>query len=102
MEVFKTAQFDRWLMRLRDIPARSAILVRLEKIGLSDSLEGDVKSLGGDLVELRVHSGPGYRLYATLQGHSLIVMLAGGDKSSQKRDIEKARKLARKWEGVPE
>jgi putative addiction module killer protein len=87
----QTVTFARWLDGLKDLSGRSAILQRL--VRLQRGLLGDAKALGGGLHELRIDRGPGYRLYFTRQGEVVIVLLCGGDKSSQNRDIARARQL---------
>lgn len=91
VEIFKTKTFDRWLRSLRGSAARPLIAYRLECLKMGD--EGDCKLLGNGLRELRIHYGPGYRIYYTWRSGALIILLSGGDKSSQSRDIEHARKL---------
>ena len=91
-----TDEFDTWLDSLRDTKAQRRILARLRK--LSYGLFGDVKPIGAGVSETREHFGPGYRIYFVQRGQSLIIVLAGGDKSSQARDIELALKLARQLE----
>jgi putative addiction module killer protein len=90
--VLQTDVFARWLKRLRDPKATARILLRLET--LSRGREGDTKGLGDGLSELRIHLSPGYRIYYLKKGRTMILLLCGGDKGSQKRDIERARKLA--------
>lgn len=92
IEVRRTAVFDDWLTRLRDATARAQIVARLRR--LSHGNFGDTKPIGDGLSELRIHSGPGYRLYFVRRGSEIIVLLCGGDKSSQSRDIAKAKELA--------
>jgi len=91
-----TDEFDTWLDSLRDTKAQRRILARLRK--LSYGLFGDVKPVGEGVSEAREHFGPGYRIYFNQRGQSLIVVLAGGDKSSQAKDIELALNLARQLE----
>lgn len=86
-----TAEFQDWLDRLRDPKAQVRIAARLRLIE-AGSL-GDWKSVGGGVAELRVHVGPGYRVYFSRRGDLLIVILAGGDKSTQARDIRRAKQL---------
>jgi putative addiction module killer protein len=93
IEIRETEQFSRFLLRLRDSRARARIQVRIRRLSLG--LLGDAKSIGGGVYELRVDHGPGYRVYFVSRGTSLIVLLAGGDKGSQERDIALARTLAR-------
>jgi putative addiction module killer protein len=94
-ELFKSARFDEWLTRLRDVRARVVIQARIDRMALGNL--GDCKALGGELFEARIAHGPGYRLYFLRRGQTLIVLLSGGDKSTQQRDIEAARQLAAAW-----
>ena len=94
MDVRETAEFSEWLDGLRDRAARARIRRRIDQI--SRGLLGDVRSLGNALWEARVHSGPGYRLYYTRRGETLILLLCGGDKGNQNRDIQRARNMIRK------
>ncbi|MBK5959671.1 hypothetical protein CCR97_15865 [Rhodoplanes elegans] len=87
-EVYQTEAFSRWLRGLRDVKARQKIVVRLMR--LADGNPGDVAAVGSGICELRVHHGPGYRVYYAQRGDAFVV-LCGGDKSSQSRDIETAR-----------
>lgn len=97
MDVRMTAEFDRWLRRMKDVAARAIIVARIRRIGLHGKLVGDFKSVGDEVIELRFDAGPGYRVYLTeLQGTWLLLLL-GGDKGSQKRDIAKAKALASRW-----
>lgn len=90
-----TDRFDRWLLTLRDRKAQARITARLQR--LERGLWGDVKPVGEGVSELRIAHGPGYRLYLFKRDAAWVVMLAGGDKSSQRRDIEEARILAREF-----
>lgn len=94
-EVIKTAAFERWVGRLRDQRAVSLIYARIDNAEIGRL--GDVRSLGGQVYEMRIDYGPGYRLYFLRQGNSILVFLFGGDKDSQRRDIPRARQLAREW-----
>ena len=89
--VYRSSLFDSWLRSLRDRAAQARIFNRIRNIELGNL--GDYKALGGGLFELRVHHGPGYRLYFTLSGEAVVFLLAGGDKSSQNKDIIRARKM---------
>jgi putative addiction module killer protein len=91
--VHQTEEFQVWLDGLNDRRAQVRIAARL-RLAETGNL-GDWKSLGGGVSEMRVDVGAGYRLYFTRRGHVLIVMLAGGDKSSQTRDIKRARRIIR-------
>ena len=93
VEVRKTEQFARWIDSLRDLQARARIQVRIERLVLGNP--GDVKPVGEGVSELRVNYGPGYRVYFKQHGQELIILLAGGDKRSQTRDINLALRLAR-------
>lgn len=87
-----TPEFDRWLARIKDRMKRQRRNVRLRKAMLGHL--GDVKPVGDGVFEMREHFGPGWRMYYVQRGSVLIVMLGGGDKSSQSADITKAVKLA--------
>ena len=92
MIVRRTKTFTRWFESLRDRKAVKSILRRISAIEESDSF-GDYKYIGDKIYELRVHYGPGYRLYYTIKGSTLVLLLVGGDKSDQQKDIEKAKAL---------
>ncbi|MEO7826616.1 MAG: type II toxin-antitoxin system RelE/ParE family toxin [Allosphingosinicella sp.] len=91
LSVLQTEEFEDWLDGLVDKTAQKAVRNRILQI--AGGLLGDVRSLGGKVSEARIHYGPGYRLYFTLQGLVAIILLCGGEKRSQKRDIAKAKKL---------
>jgi putative addiction module killer protein len=91
-EIEKTEEFDAWLKNLRDRKAVLAIAKRLDRASLGNF--GDIAPIGGGVSEMRLFIGPGYRLYYTMRGCRIILMLAGGDKSSQASDIKKAKALA--------
>ena len=93
IEIRQTDEYADWFDGLRDREARSRILVRIRRVSLGNM--GDVKALGEGVSELRITYGPGYRVYIKQQGDTLVILLAGGDKSSQKRDVERAKQLAR-------
>lgn len=93
MEMRKTPEFVAWLDDLRDIRARAKVLVRIERLAMGHS--GDASPVGEGVSDLRIHYGPGYRVYFTQQGQLLTILLLGGDKSSQSRDIKRALMLAR-------
>lgn len=95
IEVVESATFKRWVQRLRDHRAVARINARLRNITLGHF--GDVKSVGGGIFEMRVHYGPGYRLYYIRDGAKIVVLLCGGQKGMQTRDIERARRLAEDW-----
>lgn len=89
----ETAAFSRWFKNLRDQQARAAIALRLRH--LASGYLGDVRSVGGGVFELRWHLGPGYRVYFCHRGDRIVLLLAGGDKSTQTRDIGRAQQLAK-------
>ncbi|MGV0911323.1 type II toxin-antitoxin system RelE/ParE family toxin [Martelella sp. FOR1707] len=91
VEVLQTTAFSTWLWELRDRQARARIIARIRRIEQGNL--GDVKSLGNGLGEVRIHHGPGYRLYFARRGETIVILLCGGDKSAQERDIPKAREL---------
>ena len=93
MEIRKTDRYAQWLDGLRDIHARARVLVRVERLAAGNP--GDVKSVGEGVSELRIDYGPGYRVYFTLREHAVIILLAGGDKRTQAKDIKTALRLAR-------
>ena len=90
-EIQRTDVFDRWLSRLKDVNGKAKIISRLDSLRLGNS--GDAKLLGSRLRELRIHSGPGYRLYFYHRGGAVIILLCGGYKSTQSRDISRAKKI---------
>lgn len=92
-EIRKTETFAKWIDRLRDMRARARVLARVERLRAGHP--GDVKPVGEGVSELRIDYGPGYRVYFKKQGSSLVILLAGGDKRSQSRDISTALRLAR-------
>jgi putative addiction module killer protein len=96
VEVRKTDVFAKWLDGLRDIRARARILARIERLVAGNP--GDVEPVGEGVSELRIHYGPGYRVYYISKGRELLILLAGGDKRTQARDIRRALGLARDLE----
>lgn len=88
-----TEIFDQWLRNLRDRKGRARILARLESVQLGNL--GDVKAVGDGVREMRLDVGPGYRVYFAQRGRVLLLLLCGGDKSTQARDIGKARRILR-------
>jgi len=94
--VRETAEFSRWLKALRDIQAKAKILVRIQRLATGNP--GDVKPVGEGISELRIHHGAGYRVYYVHRGEELIVLLSGGDKDSQDRDIAKAKEIVSELE----
>lgn len=92
IEVRKTEAFADWLDNLRDGDARAKIEVRILRLSLGNF--GDTKSVGGGVSELRIDHGPGYRVYFTKRGLTVVVLLCGGDKGTQTKDIKRAQKMA--------
>jgi putative addiction module killer protein len=93
IEVRQTAAFSSWLDGLRDTSAQLRIATRIRR--LEEGNAGDVKPIGEGLSEMRIDYGPGYRLYFARQGRTLVILLCGGDKSTQSADIAKARQMAK-------
>lgn len=96
IEVRQTETFRAWLETLRDRRAAAKIAARLARLELGNF--GDAEPVGEGVSELRIHYGPGYRAYLVQRGEVLVVMLCGGDKSSQDRDIRRAKAMARELE----
>jgi len=92
-EIIKSETFDEWLKGLRDKRAVARINVRLRQVSLGNL--GDTTPVGEGVSEMRIFYGPGYRLYFVQEGARVIVLLCGGDKSSQQRDIGRAKKMAK-------
>lgn len=93
IEIRKTDLFAHWLDDLRDIQARARVQARIER--LAGGNPGDVEPVGEGVSELRINHGPGYRVYFKQRGRELIILLAGGDKSTQTKDTKAALRLAR-------
>ena len=93
IEVRQTAVFTNWLEGLRDGVARVRIATRIRRMELGNF--GDIKPVGEGVSELRITYGPGYRLYFVQQGREVVILLCGGDKSSQRRDIAAAKQMAK-------
>lgn len=92
VEVRESDEYARWFARLRDRRARAKILTRIRRLSLGNP--GDVTPVGRGVLEMRIHYGPGYRVYFIWQNRAVVILLAGGDKSTQRQDIERARQLA--------
>ncbi len=91
IEIRQTETYSRWFSSLHDRQARARIDIRIRRLSMGNP--GDVKSVGKGVSELRIDYGPGYRVYFIQRGETLIILLAGGDKRTQDRDIKKALKL---------
>ena len=92
IEIRKTDPFAKWIDALRDIRARARILVRIERLSAGNA--GDVRPVGEGVSELRIDYGPGYRIYFKKIGQKIVILLAGGDKRTQAKDIKTALRLA--------
>ena len=90
-EIKSTKIFSQWIFKLKDMKGRIAVARRIERMEHGNF--GDVKSVGTSISELRIQTGPGYRIYFTKREERIIILLVGGNKSTQQKDIEKARKL---------
>ncbi len=93
MQVIQTETFRTWLARLADRQAVARIVVRLRRLELGNA--GDTRSVGDGVSEMRIDYGPGYRVYFTKRGKTIVILLCGGDKKSQRKDIATARKMAK-------
>jgi putative addiction module killer protein len=93
IEVRQTEEYSEWFANLRDKQARARINVRIRRLSLGNP--GDFKPVGEGVSELRIDYGPGYRVYFLQRGHEVVILLAGGDKRTQQKDIETALELAR-------
>jgi putative addiction module killer protein len=93
IELRQTNEFSRWIDALRDIRARARVQARIERLAMGNP--GDTKLIGEGVCELRVDYGPGYRVYFTRHGREVVILLSGGNKSGQTKDIRTALRLAR-------
>jgi putative addiction module killer protein len=93
LQIVKTEDYAEWFARLRDKKAKDIILARLRRVELGNF--GDCEPIGEGVSEMRIHFGPGYRIYTMRQGIEIVILLAGGDKSTQQRDITSALAMAR-------
>jgi putative addiction module killer protein len=94
LDIRRTVEFDRWLRRLKDERAKAKIASRIRRMAFGNF--GDVSPVGEGVSELRIFEGPGYRVYFVQSEGTVIVLLCGGDKKSQERDIKAAKLLAKK------
>lgn len=95
IEFKQTEVFRKWRTRLKDERARTLIASRLDRLAFGNA--GDVKPVGEGVSELRIDYGPGYRVYFCRRGKEIIILLCGGDKRSQVKDIENAKRIAKEW-----
>jgi putative addiction module killer protein len=93
LEIRETPAYAAWFAALRDRTARARIDIRIRRLSLGNL--GDIRPVGDGVSELRIHYGPGYRIYLTKQGDAVVILLVGGDKSSQEKDIRFAKEIAR-------
>jgi putative addiction module killer protein len=93
IEIRETREFSTWLDKVRDQQAVARIQVRIRRLSLGNA--GDVKAVGEGISEMRIDYGPGYRVYFKVRGQELIVLLCGGDKTSQQADIVHTKRLAK-------
>ena len=92
MEVIYSQEFNKWIRSLKDIIAKTRILRKIEQVENSGNF-GDFKNLGDKICEMRIHISKGYRLYFSVVNGELVILLCGGDKSTQQRDIQKAKEI---------
>ena len=95
LEILQSSTYRRWFEKLRDRNAKARIDARIRRISLGNM--GDVKRLGGNISELRIDYGPGYRVYFTQRGARVVLLLCGGDKSSQQSNVARAREISNEW-----
>jgi putative addiction module killer protein len=95
LEVLQSASFEKWFKSLKDAQGRARIDARIRRMSLGNP--GDAKALRDGVSELRIDTGPGYRVYFTQRGALVVLLLCGGDKRTQDRDIERAVNLAKEW-----
>ena len=96
IEVTETDDYRDWMFALRDRRAAARIEVRISRLRMGNP--GDVGPVGGGVSEMRIHYGPGYRVYYAERGSEVVLLLCGGDKSTQPDDIDRAKALAKEWE----
>lgn len=95
IELKQTETFRKWRTKLRDQRARAVIASRLDRLAYGHA--GDAEPVGDGVSELKIHYGPGYRVYFRKTGDTIVILLCGGDKGSQARDIKTAKRLAGEW-----
>lgn len=96
LKIKQTLTYKKWENKLKDRRARAIIAARIFR--LANGLTGDITPVGQGISELRIHHGPGYRIYLKQHGDELIILLCGGSKKTQDNDIKKAKNLAKEWE----
>jgi putative addiction module killer protein len=95
VEFKQTESFRKWRVRIKDVRMRALIASRLDRLAFGHA--GDVKPVGEGVSELRIDHGPGYRIYFQKKGETILILLCGGDKSTQAKDIQTAKRLAAAW-----
>lgn len=95
IQIITTEEFEKWLRSVADIRSRRRIILRIQRLKLGNF--GDYKSVGKGIYELRIHFGPGYRVYFAKKGELIVIILLGGDKSSQSKDINKSQQM---WQEI--
>ena len=95
LDVVESATYKTWFAGLRDIQVRARIDARIRRLSLGNP--GQHRVLKGGIAELKIDAGPGFRVYYAQHGHTLVILLCGGDKSTQQADIRKARRIAQDW-----
>lgn len=88
----KTSEFDKWIRKIKDVRAKAKILFQIQKLETDEHL-GDCKSVGDGISEMRINYAKGYRVYFKEKSNKIIILLIGGDKSSQQKDIKKAKEI---------
>lgn len=96
MKVLKSGRFDKWLLNLKDGIAKACVVRRIENIEANNHL-GDYKHIDGEIYEMRIFSSSGIRLYFAFNGKEIIILLQGGDKTTQQRDIQKAKDILKDY-----
>lgn len=97
LDLFKHKDFEKWYEKLLDSRAKKLILARIRQAQVHEEFFGDCKPVGDGVTEMRIHFGPGYRIYAAIRQRKILLLLIGGSKSSQKADIDKAKAHLAKW-----
>jgi len=95
IDVVKSDTFNRWLAGLRDVKAVARVTVRIDRLATGNP--GDVRPVGEGISEMRIDYGPGYRVYFLRRGQKVVILLCGGDKSTQRKDIATAKAIAAQW-----
>ena len=94
--VEKTDEFEKWFIKLKDLRAKAKILFRIQRIEEQGNF-GDCESVGNSIRELRIHYARGYRVYIRERGNTIVLLLIGGDKSTQQKDIERAKQIGENY-----